>query len=124
MNLPLDRIEAVAKSNKSTLYHILVEYHDSLRPILSAKVRPNYKGLAEVFGELGYLDYEGNPPSDRTLKRTWRQVKSMFDERRKAERNKVKPDVWVVNADADKSMMPAKEAASMDAIREMLRGNK
>jgi hypothetical protein len=120
MNLPLERIEAAAQSKKSSLYYVLVENYDNLLPIFSAAVRPNYPELAKLFGELGFRDNLGNPPTDRTLNHTWKQVKSLMYWRNKKRTKQVSPAVTVVEHTAGQVVDPG----DMDSIRAMLRGNK
>ena len=52
-----------ALSKRSSLYVWMLDNHDTFAEVVAKAGRPNWKALAEAFGNQGYMDFDDQPPS-------------------------------------------------------------
>lgn len=76
----MERIRAAAleRSTKSTLHRWMIVNRKEFADLLRELGRPDWKVLAEIFGEEELTDGEGKSPSSETSRQTWHKVRTQF----------------------------------------------
>ena len=75
-NLSLELLTKAAVSKRSGVYVWMLDNHDVFAEVLSkAGNRPNWKAIAETFGNAGVMTSDGRVPSPEAARQTWWKVR-------------------------------------------------